>query len=145
MRYAYFAMLILLMASCSKTINCQEPKLIAASLGIRDSAVYIQYRYNKGSNFTNPLDSVRKVLNRNYGGYYLYISDDYDWKIVPDSGAVIYLKDITIYPKTKKGDTYIGWTGKEKETGCFNDVSYNINGVSKHPTSSGTNGEQYLK
>lgn len=145
MRYFYLAVISLFTASCSKTINCGDPKLIAATVGTRDSAVYEQYRYKKGSNFTNPVDSVKRVLNRKYDGSKLYISDDYDWKIIPDSGAVIYLKDITIYPKTKKRDTYIGWTGKEKETGCFNDVSYNINGVAKHLTSSSTSGEQYLQ
>lgn len=145
MKCIYILMLSLTIASCSKTINCGDPKLIAATLGTRDSAVFMQYSYNKGTNFTNPVHSVKRVLNRKYDGYKLYISNDYDWKIVPDSGAVIYLKDITIYPKTKKGDTYIGWTGKEKETGCFNDVSYNINGVSKQLTSSSTSGEQYLQ
>lgn len=144
MRSIYITVISFLLTSCSKTINCQDPKLITATLGTRDSAVYMKYRYNKGSNFTNPIDSARSILNHNYDGYKLYISADYDWKIVPDSGAAIYLKDITIYPKTKKGDTYIGWTGKEKETGCFNEISYNINGVSKHPTSSDT-GEQYLQ
>ncbi len=142
MRNIIFLLHVIVFSSCSKTVNCIDPKLIGAALANKDTSVYYVYRYTKGAKFTNPLDSVNYVLNHN--NYYIYVSDNYDWKIVPDSGNTIYLQDITLYPKTKKGDTYIGWTGKEKETGCFNDVSYTINGTYKYKSSNYLTDHQHL-
>ena len=140
--------LSLLSASCSKTINCTDPYINLAFIGIprTDIDTITVRKYPRDSNFLQPIDSFNLIENLNAitipnqtgdtirihpNVPELAIENGFDWQIyIPSTGHTFLLTKIVTQSKSEKCGTF--------STSCYCEnkvVSIKLNNVDIMTTS----------